>query len=178
MYLSASGLLLLSTSCNSISKEHLTHSSSEQNMSEVYAQDEESLLRNTVADVAKTYLGKPYKYGAKGPNAFDCSGFTFYVLRKFNIALLGSSKSQAKQGSSVSLTQSQPGDLLYFKNSKGRVNHIAIIINNTSEGIEVAHATTSRGVIVENISKSKYWKSKIAGVRSVVECRDALAAIR
>jgi len=133
--------------------------------------DPEVRLRQNIKGWAENYIGSPYVYGAKGPKQFDCSGFTSYILREFEIGLLGSSMSQAKQGRPVTVSQAKPGDIVYFQNSNGRVNHVAVVVENTAEGLEVIHATTSRGVVRDNVTKSSYWAPRLAGIRCVVECR-------
>lgn len=133
--------------------------------------DPEVRLRQNIKGWAENYIGDPYVYGAKGPDQFDCSGFTSHVLREFEIGLLGSSMSQAKQGRAVTVKEAKPGDLVYFQNSTGRVNHVALVVENTPDGLEVIHATTSRGVVRDNITKSSYWAPRLAGVRCVVDCR-------
>ncbi len=136
----------------------------------------EQRLRKYMPSHASDFLGKQYVYGAKGPNTFDCSGFTSHVLREFGITLLGSSMSQAKQGRAVLLADAQPGDIVYFQNASGRVNHVALVVANSAVGLEVVHATTSRGVVRDNITTSSYWAPRLAGARCVVDCRSGLAA--
>jgi hypothetical protein len=159
---------LFISSCTSLGA--LSHRPSADEVS-VEIVDPEVRLRQNIQGWAENYLGAPYVYGAKGPKEFDCSGFTGYVLREFEIALLGSSMSQAKQGRAVAVKDAKPGDIVYFENSNGRVNHVAIVTSNSSEGLEVIHATTSRGVVRDNVTKSSYWAPRLAGVRCVVECR-------
>ncbi|MEL6845503.1 MAG: NlpC/P60 family protein, partial [Bacteroidota bacterium] len=63
----------------------------------------------------------------------------------------------------------KPGDLIFFsKNGRGKISHVALVVDHDREGISVAHSTTSRGVIVENISNSRYWKPKIKFARDVI----------
>lgn len=133
-------------------------------------------LRAGIADAAADYLGAPYVYGAKGPRSFDCSGFTSHVLREFGVALLGSSMSQAKQGRAVNPSRARPGDIVYFANATGRVNHVAVVVCNGPSGLEVVHATTSRGVVRDNVSRSSYWAPRLAGAREVVDVREDYAS--
>lgn len=160
---------LLISSCSSLNELSL-RASTELDVSEEIL-DPEVRLRQNIQGWAENYIGAPYAYGAKGPNKFDCSGFTSYVLREFEIALLGSSMSQAKQGRPVTMKDAKPGDLVYFENSNGRVNHVAIVTSNSPEGLEVIHATTSQGVVRDNVTKSSYWAPRLAGIRCVVDCR-------
>ena len=136
----------------------------------------EEQLRGGVATAAEAYLGSPYVYGAKGPRSFDCSGFTTHLLREFGVTLLGSSMSQAKQGRAVNPGRAQPGDIVYFKNERGRVNHVAVVVCNGKDGLEVVHATTSRGVVRDNVSRSSYWAPRLAGAREVVDVRYEFAS--
>lgn len=54
-----------------------------------------------IVEYAKKYLGCKYVYGASGPNTFDCSGFTMYVLKNFGVTLSHSATAQSKVGSYV-----------------------------------------------------------------------------
>lgn len=136
----------------------------------------EERLRAEIESYAEGFIGRPYQYGARGPSSFDCSGFTSYVLKQFDISLLTSSMSQAKQGRSVDTRNAKPGDLVYFANSDGRVNHVGIVVANGDDGLEVVHASTSRGVVRDNVTNSDYWAPRLAGVRCVVECKVGLVA--
>ena len=127
-----------------------------------------SELRKDIRQYAKKQVGSKYKYGGKSPKGFDCSGFTYYVMKKFDVNIAGSSKTQAKMGRKISAKKAQPGDLVFFARGS-KVFHVAMVYKNSSAGIEVVHSTSSRGVIMENISKSSYWKPKMAYVRNVLD---------
>jgi cell wall-associated NlpC family hydrolase len=68
-----------------------------------------------VAEAARL-SGRPYSFGAAGPSAFDCSGFTQYVFGKFGIGLPHKANSQQRYGRAVSRSQVRPGDLIFFRN--------------------------------------------------------------
>lgn len=74
---------------------------------------------------ARTEIGKPYVYGAAGPNSFDCSGLVQYVYAAEGIKLPRTSEQQAKLGKAVSLNSLKPGDLLFWENN-GDAYHVAI----------------------------------------------------
>lgn len=83
-----------------------------------------------VVTTAKQQVGKPYVWGGKGPNNFDCSGLVQYVFKtsvKMNIPAL--TTSQETKGNSVSLKQLEAGDLLFW-GQKGASYHSAIYIGN------------------------------------------------
>lgn len=124
--------------------------------------------RKEVVSGVQQLLGIPYRYGGKDKRGFDCAGLTQYVFKFVEIALPPTAESQSKLGKEINLTKVSPGDLLYFKRSKlGRVFHVSLVVSNDSEGIKVVHST-STGVTMDNISKSKYWSSKVIGARDVL----------
>ncbi len=117
---------------------------------------------------AKRYKGAKYQYGGTGPKKFDCSGFTSYVYRQFDIELPRQSGMQEKAGEKISRREARPGDLVFFRKSKtGKVFHVALIISNDRDGLVVIHATSSRGVVIDNIDQSTYWKNKYMTFRRV-----------
>jgi len=125
-------------------------------------------IRKNIEQFAKKQVGVKYKYGGKNPKGFDCSGFTSYVYNKFDIAVSPSSKLQSRQGKSVNLKWAKKGDLLFFGRG-GKVSHVALILENKRDGIHVIHSTSSRGVIIENVSKSSYWKKRMMFARNILE---------
>lgn len=127
----------------------------------------EQKLRNDITQLAQEYIGVKYKYAGKSPNGFDCSGFTGFVFEKFEINLSSSSQAQATTGKKIPLNKAQSGDLLFF-GKRGKINHVALILSNSSDGIEVIHSTSSSGVMVQNVSQSDYWKPRILFARSVI----------
>lgn len=130
--------------------------------------EKESAVRQDVVRYAKKQLGAKYKYAGKNPSGFDCSGFTMYVMKNFNISLSASSSLQENNGQKIAVKEVQAGDLIFFRRTKqGRVFHVAMVINNDKEGIKVIHST-SRGVVIDNISQSNYWKPKISTARRVI----------
>ena len=128
----------------------------------------EDKLRRDVVAFAEEQEGSSYRYAGRDPRGFDCSGFTHYVMKKFDISLTTSSKSQATEGAKISVKEAKPGDLIFFKRSAaGRVFHVALVVSNTRSGLRVIHST-SRGVVLDNLTTSKYWKPKISSARDVI----------
>ena len=72
-----------------------------------------SASAQSVISIAKQYLGVPYRWGGSSPSGFDCSGFTSYVYKKVGISLPRTSSSQQNFGTKVSLSNVQPGDLVF-----------------------------------------------------------------
>jgi cell wall-associated NlpC family hydrolase len=77
-----------------------------------------------IVDKAAAEKGKPYAYGATGPNSFDCSGLTQYVYKQVGVKLPRSSQAQSDAVKHVSNSSKKPGDLLFFGGSN--VHHVAI----------------------------------------------------
>jgi cell wall-associated NlpC family hydrolase len=126
-------------------------------------------FRFDVVRYASQFIGAPYKHAGTNPQSgFDCSGFTSYVLGQFDIRLSRSSREQEKQGARINVGEVKPGDLIFFRRSRGgEVFHVSLVTSNTREGITVIHSV-SRGVVEENISKSSYWQPMIMTARDVV----------
>jgi len=78
-------------------------------------------------NAAYAKLGKPYKWGAEGPNSFDCSGLTMYAWGKAGVRLPHSSRMQYSSGRKVSTASLRAGDLLY---SYRPISHVAMYVGN------------------------------------------------
>jgi len=83
--------------------------------------------RSGVVSLALNELGKPYVWGADGPDSFDCSGFTSYVYGQIGVSLPHSSRAQYDCGQHVSRDELQPGDLVFFARG-GTISHVGIYI--------------------------------------------------
>lgn len=115
-----------------------------------------------VANYAYNFLGRPYVYGANGPNAFDCSGFTSYVYRHFGVSLPRTASSQFSAGSAVSRDNLAPGDLVFF-NTVGYLGHVGLYIG----GGDFIHAASSGRVKISSLSEG-YYRTRYAGARRVL----------
>ena len=99
-----------------------------------------SAIGDQIVAYAKQFLGVPYVYGGNGPNCFDCSGFTKYVYAHFGVTLNRTATDQLANGTSVSKSQLQPGDLVFFRaNTTKPVSHVGIYIGNG----QFIHASTN-----------------------------------
>lgn len=127
-------------------------------------------LRQQIITEAKKHKGVPYKYAGKSPKGFDCSGFTYYVFGKQNIQLSGSSGAQSKQGKEIPIKKARQGDLLFFgrEGRQGRIQHVGIVYQNNTEGLFMIHSSSKRGIVIDNVTTSKYWKPKLLFARRVI----------
>ena len=121
---------------------------------------EVSFERQNLVNYAKTLEGTTYLYGGKSEMGFDCSGFTSHVYRKQGKSLLGNSNTQAKQGKRISISQAKVGDLIFFGSTQ-KISHVAIIAERTPQKLVIVHASSSKGVITQDITNSAYWTPKI-----------------
>jgi peptidoglycan DL-endopeptidase CwlO len=93
-------------------------------------------------DAALSKLGKPYRWGATGPNAFDCSGLMVWAWAQAGVSLPRTSASQFANLRRISRSELQPGDLVFA--GSPRVHHVGMYIGNG----QIVHAPRS-GVPVE-----------------------------
>lgn len=121
-----------------------------------------SQMRIDLTNEAKQQLGKPYVWGAAGPNSFDCSGLTKYLYsRSANIALPHHTISQSVIGKTVDRSELLPGDLIFFAfndEKPGVVSHVGIYMGNNM----MIHAPDENRVVeYANITLSGYVNSYI-----------------
>ncbi len=119
-----------------------------------------SKATNEMINYAKRYLGTPYRYSGNTPTGFDCSGFINFVMGNFGFNLPRSSYAIAELGQTIKLADVQPGDLLFFKGrniNSTTVGHVAMVVEVRVNEIKMIHASTSRGVIIENFKASQYY---------------------
>lgn len=137
--------------------------------------NEETLCRERLADqiidFAGSFLGRPYRRGAKGPKAFDCSGFTSYVFRQFDHKLAASSRTQYHQGEAIDTEDVRPGDLLFFSGRRAgkTVGHVGIAIDVDESGnISFIHAARTGGIRIDKVQDGGYYSKRYIGARRVI----------
>jgi len=84
---------------------------------------------------AERHLGKPYVFGASGPNSFDCSGFVCYVLNNSGVASVGRTSAQGLYNMSTPIppSEARPGDLIFFTGTYSAprpVTHVGFYVGN------------------------------------------------
>ena len=116
-------------------------------------------------DIAEEQLGKPYVWGAEGPNSFDCSGLVYYCLRE-----AGSSRgrynaagySQVSDWEKIkSMDNLEKGDLLFFSTNGKSVGHTGIYIG---DGLMI-DASSANDAVVERACKTGFWRSNFVVAR-------------
>jgi cell wall-associated NlpC family hydrolase len=104
--------------------------------------------QDSIVHLARQHLGRRYVFGGTSPTrGFDCSGFTQYLARAFNVNLPRTAAQQARAGREIPRDRSllRPGDLLTFGRG-GRVTHVGIYVGNG----RYVHASSGAGRIVES----------------------------
>ena len=129
------------------------------------------LVDNLMKEAYK-HIGARYRYGSKGPNAFDCSGFTSYVYKKSNMNIGASSREQYAKNTPVKREDLQPGDLVFFTSPGSRkgVGHVGIVIDYDpiDNVFTFIHASTSSGVKISKSSEPNYAR-RYVGARRVTD---------
>lgn len=129
--------------------ENSDNTSSDSQQGATYTTSDESAAVKKVINLASSEIGKPYVWGAKGPNSFDCSGLMYYVFKNaLGINIGGWTGVQQNAGTRISVNQAKPGDL-YFWSNGGTSYHVALAIGN---GKFIAAPRPGENVEVENVS--------------------------
>ena len=133
--------------------------------------NETNTMLNDLLTEAKKHIGKGYRSGSKGPNAFDCSGFAGYVYRQFGYTLGASSRDQYTQGETVEKNSLRKGDLVFFTGRNSRSNivgHVGIVVtaDNEKGTFTFIHASTSQGVRID--SNTGYYAHRYVGAKRII----------
>lgn len=101
-----------------------------------------------VVAFVKAQIGKSYVLGATGPSAYDCSGLVGAAFKQVGISLPRVSQDQSTAGTQVSLSNLQPGDILYW-GSAGSAYHVAVYVGG---GMFVGAQNPSTGIVERPLS--------------------------
>lgn len=104
--------------------------------------------------VALAQVGDPYRYGAAGPKAFDCSGLIYYSFRKAGIKVPRTSSAQASRARRIAKSKLRRGDLMFFTSGR-RVYHAAIFLGWHKGRAQMLHAPRSG----ERVKRAYPWTS-------------------
>lgn len=110
----------------------------------------------------KDWLGTPYLFAGNTTAGADCSGFVQQVyLKVYDKPTARTADGMAAQSQSISKSNLKEGDMVFFKIETPKVGHVGIYLQ---DGYFV-HASSSRGVIVSNLSEAYYTKYFVGGGR-------------
>ncbi|GAB4112731.1 MAG: hypothetical protein Fur005_22320 [Roseiflexaceae bacterium] len=125
---------------------------------------------NRVIAIALRQVGKPYQWGAAGPERFDCQGLIVWSYAQIGIRVIGHSATQYAKLRPISFEQLQPGDLLFFdtrepwRGSPEQVSHVGMVADLNQDGRwDMIHAaSTELGVRIDwDIFAHPYYRPRL-----------------
>lgn len=122
---------------------------------------------NSLISTAKSLLGTPYVWGGESlqEGGFDCSGFTQYVYKTAGYDLYRISAEQATQGTAVSRTNLQPGDLVFFSLAgDGRISHVGLYIGD----MKMIHSPKTGDVVKVTDISTSFWQTNYITARRII----------
>ena len=117
--------------------------------------------KRSLETMVKKLKGSPYVWAEEGPNAFDCSGYTYYMYGSMGIQLPRTAREQAKGGKYIKPSELKYGDLIFFDTTKrrnGKITHVGMYLGN---GWFTHASTTKYEVVYSNLRTSPYYKKRL-----------------
>jgi len=113
--------------------------------------------RNLMTKIANSTIGVPYKWGGNNPQqGFDCSGLMSYVHKNaLGMKIPRTAAQQRDNSRTISYTQLQPGDMLFFKTGKTS-NHVGVYVGNR----KFVHAASGSKHVKVASMDSSYWHKR------------------
>lgn len=124
----------------------------------------ENDIKLKLASLISQEMGKPYQWGAIGPDSYDCSGLTYSIYGKLGISLPRVSKDQASAGTYVSRENLEYGDLVFFARDGKNINHVGIYVGKG----EFVHAPKSGEVVKVSSLATGYYSNNYYTARRVL----------
>lgn len=116
-------------------------------------------LRGSIALLALSMIGKPYRYGGADPSdGFDCSGLVYYAYRRNGQSVPRTSREQFDAASKIPIEQAAEGDLLFFQD-QANLSHVGIYLG---EGRFVHAPSSGHTVSLANIDEPFYRRHLVA----------------
>ena len=125
-----------------------------------YESYEISAKRLQILEMAKSYIGTPYRYGGMGEGGFDCSGFVCYLFKHgLGKKIPRTASAQAEYFYKITKDELQKGDLLFFDTSNsGRITHVGLYLGG-GKFIHASSGRRSRCVTISNLNSRFYRKA-------------------
>lgn len=133
------------------------------------ANAEAATIQEKAASVAKAQIGDPYKWGAKGPNAFDCSGLVWYSFYKAGKgwSYKPTNSMRKYQTNDITVSQRKVGDLIFFRR-KGSSDwsHVGLYVGS-GYMVNAVNGNTYKGVRKGKVVDGYWNKYYVADYRRV-----------
>jgi peptidoglycan DL-endopeptidase CwlO len=109
-----------------------------------------ALAGSSAMSRALSKVGSPYRWGATGPNAFDCSGLVSWAYRSSGVSLPRTSRAMSRVGTPVARAELRPGDLVFFYRP---VSHVGIYIGDG----KIVHASSRKYLVkISDMGRMKF----------------------
>ena len=115
-------------------------------------------VRVELCEFAKQFVGNPYVWGGTSlTKGADCSGFVLSVFAEFGVDLPHYSVSQSQKGTEIDVAEVLPGDLIFYTNKKGVVDHVAMYIGDG----KIVHAASKKdGIKISSYKTRTPYKAR------------------
>lgn len=110
----------------------------------------------SMVSTSRQYLGRAYKFRNSNGDIMDCSAFVQYVFALHDVRIPRTSRDQGASSKRISLSEAQPGDLMFFRGPSGDSNvigHVSMVVENNGNGLKMIHSS-SRGVVIDDYYSS------------------------
>ncbi|MFZ5552437.1 MAG: C40 family peptidase [Bacteroidota bacterium] len=128
---------------------------------------------DSVVNYAKVFVGVPYVWAGCSSSGFDCSGFVYFVFKRFGYKIERSSDGLDKAGISIPLEEASKGDLIVFTGTDPKdrtVGHVGIVVSEKGQPLHFIHASSSKkhpGVVITDYTNSGY-PQRFIGIRRLL----------
>lgn len=113
--------------------------------------------------LAKSLIGKPYRYGGTTLAGFDCSGFVMYVASQVGAWVPRTSYEQFTIGTAIARANLLPGDLVFYEASGPGASHVGIYIGDGA----FVHAENESTGVKTTLLSNPWWSPKYLGARRI-----------
>lgn len=125
-----------------------------------------SVNKDSLIAFSCTHIGTKYKYASYDPaRGFDCSGFVYYVFKRFGISVPRSSSEYARFGRTIHPDSCLPGDVIVFTGPKtGKApGHVGIVVSGSGDSLKFIHSSSDKkhgGIKISDFGASPNYKKR------------------